>query len=97
MKTLSTLLDTACRAFDCTALSLRSESRNPCLVYARVIFLLLARAEGYRDYVVMWHIGRDKSSATYYLQHLDRYKQSSTFLRGARLAGVTIPDTHTNQ
>lgn len=79
MIALNSLLKIACDATRCGVTTARGESRRRKAVYARVIFLLLAREQGYRDYVILWHIGRSSPMAVHYTRHLDYYRESATF------------------
>lgn len=79
MLPLHILLNIVCKATNCSTKLVKSESRRRKAVYARIIFLILAREQGFRDYEIMWHIKRDKSMATYYDKRIDSYKQSSFF------------------
>lgn len=79
MLPLPKLLHIACNATNCSTKLVKSENRRRKAVYARIIFLIIAREQGFRDYEIMWHIERDKSMATYYDKRMENYKQSSFF------------------
>lgn len=79
MMPLNKILSIVCDATKCATSTARGSSRKRKAVYARVIFLLIARDCGYRDYEIMWHLKRYKSIACYYSKKLEYYKQSSFF------------------
>ncbi|MBE6311444.1 MAG: hypothetical protein E7080_10405 [Bacteroidales bacterium] len=75
MINLDTILQVACSVTRCSVLQALGLNRQRKCMFARFIFFALATEKGIRDYVVVWHIRRERSTAYYYKKQVEDLSQ----------------------
>lgn len=76
MNNLNLILSIACTVTNCSARQALSPDRRQKCAFARFIFFALATEAGCRDYVVAWHLGRNRSIAFHYRKRVEDLSMS---------------------
>ncbi|MBE6317816.1 MAG: hypothetical protein E7081_02450 [Bacteroidales bacterium] len=75
MQELEFILDVACSITRCSTRQAKGRDRQQKCVFARLIFFAIATENGTRDYVAVWHLRRNRSTAYHYKKRVEDLSQ----------------------
>lgn len=75
MQELEIILNVACSVSRCSTKQAKGRDRRVKCMFARFIFFAIATENDTRDYVAVWHLNRDRSTAFHYKKRVEDLSQ----------------------